>query len=132
MFNIIPFMCNIYNTNHYMQNQKIAGYFTPATASFIHKKTIHFIPSFHFPHPYKNRSPTPITPPQFAPLYRTSLPPITVPKALPWHTNSILIIVLFLLVLPRNALFCKFFLQNALKLQIVANQSKIEHIVTTC
>ena len=25
----------------------------------------------------------------------------------PWHTNSIFIIVLFLLVLPRNALFCK-------------------------
>ncbi len=92
MFNIIPFMCNIYNTNHYMQNQKIAGYFTPATASFIHKKTIHFIPSFHFPHPYKNRSPTPITPPQFAPLYRTSSPPITVLKALPWQMKSTFII----------------------------------------
>ena len=27
----------------------------------------------------------------------------------PWQTNSIFIIVLFLLVLPRNALFCKGF-----------------------
>jgi len=66
-----------------MQNQKIAGYFTPATASFIHKKAIHFIPSFHFPHPYKNRSTHIYHPTQFAPLYRTSSPLITVPKALP-------------------------------------------------
>ncbi|WP_418624958.1 hypothetical protein, partial [Waltera sp.] len=31
-------------------------------------------------------------------------------QILPWQTNSIFIIVLFLLVLPQNALFCKDFL----------------------
>ena len=52
--------------------------------------------------------------------------------------KSILIIVLFLLVLPRNALFCKGFREFccwfdfALKCVIVANQSKVEHVVTTC
>src|SRR5699024_1487858 len=57
---------------------------------------------------------------------------------LPWHTKSTLIIVLFLLVLPRNALFCKGFREFccwfdfALKCVIVANQSKVEHVVTTC
>ena len=57
---------------------------------------------------------------------------------LPWQMKSIFIIVLFLLELPRNALVCKGFrefynvLDFALKLQIVANQSKMEHIVTTC
>ena len=30
-------------------------------------------------------------------------------QRVPWQTNSIFIIVLFLLVLPRNALFCKGF-----------------------
>lgn len=30
-------------------------------------------------------------------------------QILPWHTNSTFIIVLFLLVLPWNALFCKGF-----------------------
>ena len=127
MFNIIPFMCNIYNTNHYMQNQKIAGYFTPATALFIHMKAIHFILSSHFPHPYKNRSTHIYHPTQFAPLYRTSSPLIAVPKALPWQTNSTFIIVLFLLVLPRNALFYKDswefcdVLDFTPKLQIVVN-----------
>ena len=52
--------------------------------------------------------------------------------------KSILIIALFLLNLPRNALFCKGFwlfccdLVFALKLQIMANQSKIEQDITTC
>ena len=52
--------------------------------------------------------------------------------------KRILIIVLFLLVLSQNALFCEGFqvfcgcLDFALKLHIVANQSKIEHVVTTC
>jgi len=49
--------------------------------------------------------------------------------------NSIFIIVLFLLELPQNALFCEGFRGlwlYALKLQIVANQSKIEQVVTTC
>ena len=45
-----------------------------------------------FTHPYKNRSPQPITPPRFAPLYRTSSPLIAVPKALPWQMNNIRII----------------------------------------
>ena len=30
-------------------------------------------------------------------------------EILPWQMNSIFIIILFLLVLPRNALFCKGF-----------------------
>ena len=57
---------------------------------------------------------------------------------MPWQMNNTFIIVLFLLVLHRNALVCKGFrefynvLDFALKLQIVANQSKIEHVVTTC
>ena len=52
--------------------------------------------------------------------------------------KSTFIIILFLLVLPRNALFCKGFrgfcdvLDFALKLQIVANQSKTLQVVTTC
>ena len=49
--------------------------------------------------------------------------------------NSIFIIVLFLLVLPRNALFCEGFLGFflfVLKLQIVANQNRIEQVITTC
>ena len=56
----------------------------------------------------------------------------------PWQMKSTFIIVLFLLVLPRNALFYKVFwlfccdLVFALKLQIMANQSKIEQVVTTC
>ena len=60
-------------------------------------------------HPYKNRSLAPITPPQFSPLYRTLSPLIAVLKALPWQMKSTFIIVLFLLVLPRNALFCEGF-----------------------
>ena len=51
----------------------------------------------------------PITPPRFAPFYRTSSPLITVPKALPWQMNNIFIIILFLLVLPRKFLVCKGF-----------------------
>mgnify|MGYP007104504595 CR=1 FL=1 len=91
-----------------------------------------------FTRPYKNRSPFPITSPRFALLYRTSSPHIAALKALPWQINSIFIIVLFLLVLLRNALFCNGFrgfcdvLDFALKLQIVANQSKIEQVITTC
>ena len=59
-------------------------------------------------------------------------------QMLPWQMKSTFIIVLFLLVLPRNALFCKGFwlfccdLVFALKLQIMANQSRIKQIVTTC
>lgn len=57
------------------------------------------------------------------------------PSLLPWQMNNTFIIVLFLLVLPRNALilqgisriFC-----YALELQIVANQSKIEQVGTAC
>ncbi|RGR60947.1 hypothetical protein DWY32_13415 [Agathobacter rectalis] len=30
-------------------------------------------------------------------------------RILPWHTNNTFIIVLFLLILPWNALFCKGF-----------------------
>ena len=73
---------------------------------------MNFYKIFSFPppcHPYKNRSPFPITPPRFAPFYRTSSPLIAVLKVLPWQMKSIFIIVLFLLVLPRNALFCKIF-----------------------
>ena len=78
-------------------------------------------------HPYKNRSLAPITPPQFAPLYHTLSPLIAVLKALPWQMNSTFIIVLFLLVLPQNALFCKDswefcdVLDFTPKLQIVVN-----------
>ena len=57
-----------------------------------------------FTRPYKNRSPFPITSPRYAPYYRTSSPLITVLKALPWQMKSTLIVVLFLLVLPRNAI----------------------------
>ena len=57
-----------------------------------------------FTRPYKNRSPFPITSPRFALLYRTSSPHIAVLKALPWQMKSTLIVVLFLLVLPRNAI----------------------------
>jgi len=49
--------------------------------------------------------------------------------------KSIFIIVLFFLDLPRNALVCKKFggyLDFALKYAIVANQSKVVHVVTTC
>ena len=56
---------------------------------------------------YKYRSPQLITPPQFAPLYRTSSPLITVSKALPWHTKSTRIIVFSPLKLPWNSVFCK-------------------------
>lgn len=73
-------------------NIKIAGLFAPAISTFIHRTTTHFISLFCYPHPYKNRSPQPITPPRFAPLYRTSSPLITVPKTLPWQTNNIFFI----------------------------------------
>ena len=58
-------------------------------------------------HPYKNRSLAPITPPQFAPLYRTLSPLIAVLKALPWQMKSTRIIVFSPLKLPWNAVFCK-------------------------
>jgi len=64
-------------------NIKIAGLFAPATSTFIHRTTTHFISLFCYPHPYKNRSPQPITPPRFAQLYRTSSPLITVSTVLP-------------------------------------------------
>lgn len=90
-------------------NIKIAGLFAPATSTFIHRTTTHFISLFCYPHPYKNRNPSPITPPQFAPFYRTLSPLIREHKALPWQMKSIFIIVLFLLDSPRNALFCEGF-----------------------
>ena len=52
--------------------------------------------------------------------------------------KSTYIIVLFLLVLPRNSLFCKGswefcdVLDFAPKLQIVANQIRTLQVVTTC
>ena len=79
-----------------------AGAFAPALTYFTKQFSI-FLPI----DPYKSRSTHIYHSSQFATLYRTSSPLITVPKALPWHINSIFIIVLFLLVLPRNALFCK-------------------------
>lgn len=63
---------------------------------YIHKNSI-FLLSIFLTHPYKNRSPTPITPPQFAPLYRTSSPLIAVPKALPWQIKSTFIIISIIL-----------------------------------
>ena len=63
-------------------NIKIAGPFAPATSAFIHRTTAHFISLFCYPHPYKNRSPQLITPPRFAPFYRTLSPLISVHKAL--------------------------------------------------
>ena len=51
---------------------------------------------------------------------------------LPWQMKSTLIIVLFLLDLSRNAMFCKGFWDYgdyALKLQNVANQSRIEQLL---
>ena len=71
---------------------------------------MNFYKIFSFPppcHQYKNRSPFPITPPRFAPFYRTSSPLIAVPKALPWHTKSTRIIIFSPLKLPWNAVFCK-------------------------
>ena len=57
---------------------------------------------------YKYRSPQLITPPQFAPLYRTSSPLITVSQALPWQMNNTFIIVMFYSFGPGNAPFpCK-------------------------
>ena len=79
-------------------NIKIAGLFAPAISTFIHRTTTHFISLFCYPHPYKNRSPQPITPPRFAPLYRTSSPLITVSTVLPWQMKSIFNIVFYLLV----------------------------------
>lgn len=43
----------------------------------------------------KTRSPQPITPPRFAPLYRTSSPLITVSTVLPWQMNKNLIFLIF-------------------------------------
>ena len=80
-------------------NIKSAGTFAPANNTFL------LVLSSVYP--YKNRSPHSVIQPQFAPLYRASSPLITVPKALPWQIKSTLIIVLFLLILPGNALFCK-------------------------
>ena len=76
---------------------KIAGLFAPAISTFIHRTTTHFISLFCYPHPYKNRSPQPITPPQFAPLYRTSSPLITVSTVLPWQMNSTFIMQFYFL-----------------------------------
>ena len=56
----------------------------------------------------------------------------------PWQMKSTFIIILFLLVLSRNALFCKVFwlfccdLVFALKLQIMSDQSRPLQVVTTC
>ena len=87
-------------------NIKSAGTFVPAVNTFFHK----IISYFFSTNPYKNRSPQPITPPRFTPLYRTSSPLITVPKALPWQMNRTFIIVLFLLVLPQNGAYCYYLL----------------------
>ena len=106
-------------------NIKIAGLFAPATSTFIHRTTTHFISLFCYPHPYKNRSPQPITPPRFAPLYRTSSPHITVPKALPWQMKNTFIIVLFLLDLPGNALFCGIFWEFVIFLFYVSTRQII-------
>ena len=82
-------------------------------------------------HPYKNRSPQPITPSRFSPLYRTSSPFIAVLKALPWQMKSTFIIVLFLLNLLRDELFCKgfrdfqFSLSKCRMLQNSAKKSKL-------
>lgn len=86
-------------------NIKIAGPFAPATSTFVHRTTAHFISLFCYPHPYKNRSPQLVTPPRFAPFYRTSSPLITVPKALPWQTNKILIFLIFPVFSGFSSLF---------------------------
>ncbi|MFR0801795.1 MAG: hypothetical protein ACLSHX_12635 [Suilimivivens sp.] len=59
---------------------------------FTHKNIVRYITVIFQSHPYKNRSPFPITSPRYAPYYRTSSPLITVLKALPWQMKSTFII----------------------------------------
>lgn len=54
-----------------------------------YKKADTYVLPLHFPHPYKNRSFFPITPPQFALFYRTSSQLITVPQVLPLQAKRI-------------------------------------------
>ena len=81
---------------------KPAGAFAPALTYFTKQFSI-FLPI----DPYKSRSTHIYHSSQFAPLYRTSSPLITVPKALPWQMKSTLIIKFSCSEMPYNAEFCK-------------------------
>ncbi len=98
--------CSIYKTFHHIIPCSVplceGMFYKNRSTCLLHQ----FFTRQFCSHPYKNRSIHVYLLSRFALLYRTSSPPITVPKALPWQMNRTLIMVLVLLVFLVDILFC--------------------------